>query len=215
VRNAGEIFTAPRRYPFAYVNGRAALARARGYRVWDFKLLFHQLRWYESSFGSGPEFLRRLHHRGFTIVVLERRNRLLQALSYVHAEQTKYHFRDGDRPRYEQLDVDPAEIVSALHNFHIDATWGREALGDLPRLELCYEDDLASPEAQLATTKRVLAAVGLDLHTPRTSLVRVAPSTVRERVRNYEDLVATLARTRYATFLDESSGPPTAESRRR
>jgi LPS sulfotransferase NodH len=204
VRYAGEIFGGPRRYPCAYLNGEAALARLRGYRVWAFKLLFHQLRWYESSFGSAPEFLARLHARGFTLVVLERRNRLLQALSYIHAEQTQYHFRDGEHPGFEQLEVDPAEVVAVLHAFHTDGAWGRGVLGDLPRIELCYEDDLATPEAQRAATERVLTAVGLDPHVPKTSLVTVAPGTVRERVRNYDDLAATLARTRFASFLDES-----------
>jgi hypothetical protein len=203
VRYAGEIFSEPRRFPFAYMNGEAALARLRGYRVWAFKLLFHQLRWYESSFGSAPDFLARLRDRGFTFVVLERRNRLLQALSYIHAEQTQYHFRDGERPRYDRLQIDPAEVVAALHIFDTDARFGREALGDLPYLELWYEDDLSSPERQRATTERVLSTVGLAAHVPESSLVKVAPTTVRERVRNYDDLAATLARTRYARFLDE------------
>lgn len=201
VRCAGELFEAPPRAPLSYVAGRAALARARGYPAWLFKLLFHRLKWFESSFGSAPEFLRGLLDRGFTIVLLERRNRLMQALSFLHAERTQYHFRANDSGAYEPLDVDPAEVIWAMHEFDSYATWGRAVLGDLPRLELWYEDDLASPERQLSAAGRVFAAAGLEAHVPASAVKRVAPTTARERVRNYDDLVAALATTRFASFV--------------
>lgn len=156
----------------------------------------------ESSFGSAAQFLGQLHERGFTFLVIDRRNRLLQALSYIHAERTQYHFRSGERARYEKFVIDPVEVVASMHIIDGNAKWAREILGDIPRLELCYEDDLMTPEAQVESVRRVLAAVGLEAHEPRTSLVSVAPRSVRERVLNYEDLAATLAPTRFAGFLE-------------
>ena len=212
---AGEIFAAPpsvprvppeaagaiaRRSPLAYVAGRAALSNLRGHPMWSFKLLFHQLRWFEAScFGSAPEFLQCLRERGFILVVLERRNTLLQALSLLHAMRTQYHFRD--HAPYEPLEVDPVELVWALHELDFNARWGRFMLGDLPRIELTYEDDLVSPERQLATAERIFVAAGVEPRPPTSSLRQVAPGTVRERISNYDDVVATLATTRYAEFL--------------
>ncbi len=94
VRCEGELFHERRPLAPRYLYGKTVVARAQGFRAWGAKLLFHQLHWFESSFGSSRSFLRGLHRDGFTLVVLERRNPLLQALSFVHAERHQYHFRD-------------------------------------------------------------------------------------------------------------------------
>lgn len=204
VRCEGELFKHPRPYPFRYLEGKAKLAALRGHRVWGCKLLFQQLRWWATAFGSAREFLNRLHEAGYTFVVLDRRNLLLQALSLVHAERSElFHYAADEQPRFEPIFVDAAEVLSLVYTFDDYSAWAHSIVAQLPHVELWYEEDLLSMSQQQATARRLFEVLGL--HTAldaQPKFVRVAPQSVRERVVNYEDLESTFTRTRFARFLE-------------
>lgn len=203
VRADGEVFATPRRLPLAFASGRAALANLRGYS-WGFKLIFQHLMWFEPCYGDGPTFLRELHRRGFLFVIVERRNLILQALSYLHAERSSYHFRTA-AGSFDRMVVEPAELLAAMHLIEQASRWGHAALGSLPRIELEYEDDLRGPARQARSAAAVFEEIGLPPHEPASSLVRVAPTTIRDRVENYDQVATALRSTKYADLLGEAS----------
>jgi LPS sulfotransferase NodH len=201
IRCDGELFKAPRRAPLAFLEGRARLAGRSGCAAWGSKLLFQQLRWFDAEFGSATGFLEALHERGFVLVVLHRRNALLQTLSFLHAGQSQFHFRDGTAPTFEPMFVDPAEVLANVFNFDLYNEWARLAVRDVPHVDLVYEDDLEQASSQQAAVDRIAAALGLPPMPVSTSFRSVAPRTIAERIVNVDDVVATFARTRFAHLV--------------
>lgn len=212
VRAAFELLSEPRPAPVRYLEGQAVEAWLRGRkRAFGFKVTFEQLRWSEHTFGPSDEVLRRLHEKGYTIVFLDRRSNLSQALSHMQIERLKAergqdgagHFQKDDDFEFRPYPVDAVEVLARLHHHESYAAWARTVLEGLPHLDLVYEDDLEPPERHQATADRIYEALGLESAPVESPLVRVTPPSPLDRVENIDELRAVLAPTRYASVLDE------------
>jgi LPS sulfotransferase NodH len=206
VRCEGEILTPPVRHPFSWFDGRAAATGLRGRSAWGFKLITHHLRWHADQYGDGPEFLERLVDDGFRIICLRRRSWLLQALSLVHATRTKYHFTVDDDVRFEPMTVDPVQLLYFLYDIEEQDETTVATLGDLPRVELWYEDDLLTTDRQQATLDRLTDELGVERIPATSRVVAVAPPTIEDRVANLDEVADLIGRTRFGRFLEHRGG---------
>lgn len=206
-----ELLSEPRPWAIRYLEGKAVEAWLRGRKkAWGFKVTFEQLRWGERSFGPGRELLEQLHDRGYTVVFLDRRSILSQALSHMQIERLKGergrdgagHFQRDDDFAFTPYEVDPVEVVARLHWHETYRNWARSVVETLPHLELVYEDDLERPDRQQATADRLFEALGLSSAPVDSPLVRVTPPAPRDRVKNLDELDAVLSRTRFRELLD-------------
>jgi len=201
VRCEGEILATPVARPLTWFDGRSALASLRGAYVWGCKIITQHLQWYPDTYGPTGELLRELVERDYTIVRIRRRDWLLQALSLIHAAETKYHFTAGEDVCFERMTVDPEQLVYCLYALEEQERLAEATLRGLPRLELCYEDDLRTPDRQAATMARLADAFSIPRVAVQTDVVPGAPPTLSERVTNLDEVAALLSRTRYARFL--------------
>jgi LPS sulfotransferase NodH len=204
VRCEGEILASPVSRPLTWFDGRSALASLRGHDVWGCKIITQHLQWFPETYGPAGDLLRALTDRDYTIVHVRRRDWLLQALSLVHAAQTKYHFTAGDHVRFNRMTVDPEQVLYCLYAIEEQERLAEATLSELPRLELCYEDDLLTPDRQAATMDRLADALSIPRAPVQSDVVPGAPPTACERVDNLEDLANLLRHTRYARFLEPS-----------
>jgi LPS sulfotransferase NodH len=93
VRCEGELLQQPRRWPLAYVNGRAALGGLGG-RAWGCKILDSHLHLgLVQSRPPGHRLLPALVDDGWTVIHLQRQDLLAQALSFLRAMDGQWHFR--------------------------------------------------------------------------------------------------------------------------
>jgi LPS sulfotransferase NodH len=201
IRCEGEILATPVTRPLTWFDGRSALASLRGTYVWGCKIITQHLQWYPNAYGPPGELLRALVDRGYTIVHIRRRDWLLQALSLVHAAETKYHFTAGEDVRFERMTVDTEQLVYFLYAIEEQERLAETSLRGLPRLELCYEDDLRTPERQAATMDRLADVFAIPRVAVESDVVPGAPPTLGERVANLDEVAELLSRTRYARFL--------------
>ncbi len=141
---------------------------------------------------------------GYRLVVLRRRDWLLQALSAAHATRTRYHFTRDQAASFEAMTIDPVEVLSLLLTMEQEDQAVEAAVADLPHVEVWYEDDLLAPDRQQAALERITAALGLPPAPARSDFVRVAPPTFRGRVANADEVAALLAPTRFARFLERA-----------
>ena len=196
-----EILAFRRRRPDRLVEGRARLAGIRGCRAYGFKVLTGHILTTQ-HLPDASNHLRRMADNGWLVVHLSRRNRLHQAISALRAHRTQYHFEDGHVPSFEPLRVDPAELLAFLGLYATSEGEAAELLRDVDALNLIYEDDLASPEAQERTVQRIVEALGLPGAPTSTRQRRVHPASTRAMVANYDEVVELLRGTRYASYLD-------------
>lgn len=209
----GEILQRPRRHPGAYLRGHALrmTLRARHRRsipaVHGWKLVTNHVRWYPEVFPDARAFVDELVADGSTIIHLRRRNLLNQALSLICAEQTQFHYRSGDRRlEFAPVVFEPERLLAQLYHYEEDDQWLTKTIGDLPRLELTYEDDLADPAAQEVTAARVFRELGLAPAEIAAGVHKVAPPDPRGRIANHAEVARALAGTRYEELLGGLSG---------
>jgi LPS sulfotransferase NodH len=210
IRCDSEILGVRRQFPGQLIASRTALAGLRGARAFGFKLLRTHL--LANHVADPGEFVRDLHRDGFHVIVLERRDLLSQAVSYVRASGGHYHHRRDSAAAFTPQAVDPIEVLTYMFTLEQEVLFARNALAGIDHLTLRYEDDLADPSRQQLTADRVCAVLGLDPQPVRSDLVRVTPHDVREQVENYAELAAALAGTRYACWLETGAGAPTPEA---
>jgi LPS sulfotransferase NodH len=198
----GEVLMARRTLPDQLVRSREALAGLRRARAYGFKLTR------DNILAQGVEepagFVRALHERGYRMVLLERRDLLQHAISYVRAEQVGYiHYRRAAGGPFSATALDPMAVVAFMYVLEDVAHFCRGALSGIPHIKLVYEDDLVTTERQQAAADRICRALGLHPATVRSDLVRVTPGATEDQLSNYDELAEMLARTRYAQYLPE------------
>lgn len=201
IRCDGEIFFTRRVAPTGFLLRHAANARFKGAGAYGFKLLAHHAGLQDIE--DAGRFLRALHERGFLLIVLERRDLLQQAISRVRLASTQQHYRRADSAVFSPLRVDPMAIIAAMFLIEDAVSSVREALADIPQLNLVYEDDLADAEAQQSTADRICAYLDLTPAPVESDLVRYAPRSTREQVENFAELAELLSGTRYGKYLND------------
>jgi LPS sulfotransferase NodH len=193
-----EILNVRRVLPAEMLLRRSARARLSG-RAYGFKLLGHHAKLQNPE--APISYLRAFHDRGFQIILLERRDWLMQAISAMRAAGSQYHYRRGDQVQFAPARLDPTAILAALWLIDQGASFIRTALAELPALSLVYEDDLATESAQARTVDRVCEYLGLPTAPVQTELVKIGPDSAAQQVANFDEVAALLAATPYATFL--------------
>jgi hypothetical protein len=202
VRCEGELLAKRVPRPLAWFDGRSASARLQGQLVWGCKVISQHLRWFPDTYGEGGQLLRDLVERDYKLIVLRRRDWLLQALSAAHAGRTQYHFTSDDATSFDAMRVDPVEVLSLLLTMEQEDAVVTSSVADLPHVELWYEDDLQTPDRQQRTLDRLTDELGIEPATVSSRYVSVAPPSFAGRVANADEVAELIASTRFAPFLD-------------
>ncbi len=199
VQCEGELLQRPRRWPVAYLNGRAALGGS-GQRAWGCKILDSHL--HEGMAQSSPDGERALGQLcagGWTIVNLRRRDLLAQALSFLHAMQGQWHFRAPSG--FTPFEADPAAVIALLYVLDGNARWLDERLAEVPHTTVSYEDDLRRPERRDAALRRLADLLGVSAAGATTDLQAGAPAQPQDRVTNMAAVVRAIEQTRFAPLV--------------
>jgi LPS sulfotransferase NodH len=187
--------------PVTYVQSRAVLARRhRGIRAYGFKCLVPDI---ENRYKfDAVALVAQLRVRGYQVVALRRRDVLAQALSFLHAKGRKqWHLRTGDARVFDPLAIDPAELITMLDRIESRRARFNAIVSDVEHVEVVYEDDLVNAADHQSTIDRVCSALGLPVAPVQTNMERVAPESLPQRVRNYDEIVEALGQSRFAYLV--------------
>lgn len=195
----GELLQRAPRLPLAYLNGRAVLG-GRGRAAWGCKILDSHLHLgLTRSRPPGERLLPDLAARGWTIVNLRRRDLLAQALSYAHAMQGQWHFRELSS--FAPFEADTAAIIALLHVLDGNGRWLDDKLSEVPHTTVSYEEDLRPPERRDATLAHLADVLGVEHGAGSTELRAVAPERPEQRITNFDELARALEHTRFADLV--------------
>ena len=188
--------------PSAYVGCRASLCPCVAY---GFKLLTYHVQHVHRGL-DGAAFLRDLVSSGFGILHLRRMNLLRLALSNMYAPYTGvWTQRTSWKGAAElpKMQVDMDELDHWLNRCKRAAEIELSYLGDLPRLEFVYEDDLEHAGYLQGTASRAYEYIGVGPATARTDLLRETTPELSGFVSNYDELGRGLRGTRYEQYLED------------
>ena len=178
--------------PRSLIEAHARLAQTRAH---GFKFKHYQLT-ERHGVNDVAGFLTDLHEGGWRYIYLSRRNVVRHALSSILRASTGVTHRLGDKPtgakdEYPRVRVDVDELRTWIEQKRERETIELDALGDLPRIDVVYDDDLVGTESQTAATARIVEWLGLP---PAPMSAKIRPNTPKR----LSDLVDNLDELRRA-----------------
>lgn len=194
----GEILRYPPLSPVRYVENRLrALPTPRR----GFKLLSYQVRGLRTA-ADRAAIRVWLVDRDARVIRLRRENLFDHAVSNIYAARRgAYHSTDRRAGRHLRLRIEVAELRGWMEGSAALLSFEDDFLGDLPRLELGYERDLATGAARSAAFRAVADYLGVPHLDVQPSLQRVTPRDYRDLILNYREIEAGLGGTDLARYL--------------
>ena len=196
-----EILAERARDPRGLIEAHARLCetRAHGFKHKHYQLTLRQ------RIEDPAAFLQSLHDDGWKMLHLTRRNVVRHALSGIARERTGVTHKLGgkDSGAFEKLHVEVDELRGWVEDRKERQAREMAAIGDLPRLEIVYDDDLMSAESQSAACARVVEWLGLP---PAEMTAKIRPNTpkkLRDFVANFDELAEAFAGTDEERFFAE------------
>lgn len=194
-----EILGQPRAFPIRFVENAA---RASGAECFGFHVKIYQLTsWQRVEDVHG--WLSSLQARGWKILYLRRENLLRHVVSNVFAEAAgAWHHRSGETiKRPERITLPLERLHHGIEGRRRNIAAERTALEGLDYLELVYERDLETPEAQAETFTRIQAYLGVETTPLSTSLKKAVARPLEDLVDNYGEVQSALTGTPDEVFL--------------
>lgn len=201
IRCDSEVLRDPAAFPNAVINGRAVMAKRAGKKAYGFKLQPRQA--FELQWLHPVTWLPELHADGWILVHLRRRNMLHQVISAIRASRSEFHPTKDRATEFAPITVDPADVLTGLSLLEESVSATERSLRDVPSIELWYEDDLATDDAQHRTVGLLCDRLGLPAHWEPAALAKVQPAATRDMVTNYDEIAAAVAATRFASYLSD------------
>jgi len=184
--------------PAAYLKGMARLSSAENFLC---HVKIYHLGNNREDAGAKrvdpAEFLQSLSDDGWSIVHLQRRDKLRHFLSGIIAKKRGGYHKFDDSPEKITITVDRQEMERVLRRRAGTDRREREILSTVNHLPLIYEDHLSTSEVQAQTVKRLLDFVGLERRMARTTMKKINSRPLEEVIDNYADV------QRWARELEE------------
>lgn len=140
--------------------------------------------------------------------ILVRRRNLLKTLvsrrsasesGVYHVSRTLNVGSAVDDWRARGVRLDPATIISDLDAIRTeDAAWKNQLTGDIPNIEIIYEDYIRDIENQ---NRRILEFLGVRTLPLTSDLKKVNPDDLSQSIKNFDEVTSVLKGTRYEEFL--------------
>lgn len=195
----GEILNQPALAPIAMAKRELARvdSTCRGFKLLNYQLLQQmngrQIERMKDWFRSGE----------ITVFHLRREHLLRHTLSNLYAQQRGvYHSTGVKKDTAKTINVSPDSLLRSLKWNEQLMEMENEFLSDIPRHEIVYETDLATPEAQQATADRTFRQLGFEPVPASSPLKPVTPREYSSFVENWDEVAAALAPTSWARFLE-------------
>ncbi|MBU2103030.1 MAG: hypothetical protein ABH865_00115 [Candidatus Omnitrophota bacterium] len=190
-------------FPTMYLEGRCASLKEK--QVYGCKIMVHQIT--DLRYASSRDFLGGLNRRGWKIVVLNRRNIFMQAISSCVARVTgRWTSTAGAAPQTpEPVSIEYEYLLKKIEDQERWTSHQKSLLEGVPYLECVYEDDLLESGYHQKTADRIFAYLDLSFVPIRPHLERLLNKPLGELIENYSEIRDKIKRTRYAGYLVDCS----------
>lgn len=172
--------------------------------VYGFKLLLYHLSEVHGMAAPG-RFLQWLHTLGFKVIYLRRQNRLHHAVSLVvSAKRRVLHEPQSSQPGDScPITIEPTDVLQTMAKFEANYRCETELLRTIPHLSLVYEEHLGVAQQHQTTADLVFDHLGLTTEPVIANLRKIMPLDLRQRILNYDEVIAAIAQSQYAQLLTE------------
>jgi len=175
--------------PAAYLNGMARLSSAENFLC---HVKIYHLGHDRKVAGAKPvdpgEFLQTLSNDGWSIVHLQRSDKLRHYLSRIIAEKRGGYHKFDDSPEKITITVDRQDMERVLRNRATIDRREKEFLATINHLPLIYEDHLSTSELQAETINTLLDFIGLERRMATTKMKKINSRPLEDVIENYADV---------------------------
>ena len=195
-----EILYHRRLLPVRYAIGREAATRPD--TVYGFKVKIYQLE-YVQNYESAADFLDALTDRNWKLVHLWRQDIFRQCISARMAWQKNlWHANDQKQDQVDQtVHMDAEKLASEMRSRIQYREQEKAILDGREHLEINYEEDLSTPQAQQRTLNDIFEYLGLDAHPVSTNMKKTSKRHLSDQISNYDEVIETVAKQGLAQYL--------------
>ena len=174
-----------------------SLSCPAGKKVLGFVVHYNELFQSNYTAGLGDELMK----RNFRVIHLSRKNQLRRFLSKQVAFRTEvWTDTNGNHPSTLKVELSPIDLFFDIRRTVAHAEQTRRVFGDLPMLDISYEDLCADCSGQLA---RVCEFVGAPHEDITPGIFKQETRSLREAIINYDRLKRLYAVTRYRRYFED------------
>lgn len=187
-------------FPMLYIRGQTVKVKEKNY---GFQL--KPLHLIKSTFISPEKIMTTLHKNGWKIIYLQRRNLLRQVISImIGMQRQQWHGTQKEPFVKYNFFIDSKKLIKEIQRRENLTLQQKKMLAHISsNFERNYEDDLLKSEQHQKTADRVFEYLGLDSVPVKTKLIKASSDRLSDMIVNYEEIVSTISKTKYAKFLDE------------
>lgn len=151
------------------------------------------------------QFMLDLCKQGWKIIYIKRRNIFRQVVAAIIARaKNKYVYRLPDRPsKLEKTHIDCGKLIKKMEKQEMLLAKEEEILQNLPHIKLAYEDDFQKTEYHQRTADKVFEYLNVASVPASTNCVKATSGKLSDFIQNYEEVVQTVSKTKYAKFLKD------------
>lgn len=166
-----------------------------GFRLKWMHLLCHRVK---------PEqYLNKMIGSGWQFIYSRRRNLLQQTLSFMIASRRgRWRDQTANPLSNRKFHIDCEQLLQNLEKQERWRLQEKAFLKAVPHLDIVYEDDLLLTKKHQSTLDRILAFLQLSSIPAQTDLVKTGSKNLADDIDNYDEVVGTISRTKYATYLE-------------
>lgn len=194
-----EILRFKKIFPKAFLKHKASLSNKM---VYGFKVKIYQLT--DCQMIQNPkQFISCLHKNGWKIIYLKRKNILRQAISNLIVVERKASFRlvgDGGY-NINRITVDCNKIIEKMEEREGYLAREHQVLNGIPHINIVYEEDLKDSGNHQSTSDKVFNYLGIPSYPVRTQFAKIVPHQLKDVIKNYNQMVGIVGRTKYAKYL--------------
>jgi len=141
--------------------------------------------------------------RDIHIISLDRRNRLLQLLSWQTAKLTQqWLMMTPSKHSLPMVDISREQLMTFVEAADAGRNAALARLSNLRRLDVVYEDMVSDFDTQMS---RVFDFLGVEAADVRPATLKQGGQPLRDRIRNFDTLRAEMRGMPYAWMLEESA----------
>ena len=203
----GELLMRKKFWPIDFIEGKAYRHTKTG-RTWGFKLKWWHPKKKQNQYTTS--LVRHLHHSGWKIVYLERKNILFQALSTLsgkarRSNQQNNKWRRSGKENPSPPSIDVSKLEDYVESRKNQREKEKEALSGLPYHHVIYERDLLRPNAHQRTLDELCSFLQLQKSKADINFKKMGGGSIGKYAKNKADVRKEIDRLGMNELLNDNS----------
>ncbi len=196
VKRKGEVW-----FPRIFIEGFSRMITSPNF---IFHVKFYQLNTNRQYPIDPHDFLKYLTSKGWKIIYLHRKNKLLHAMSNILVEERSQSAKYDNKKEDFQFNLDIQKLELMVQTLIEYEKKELNYLRDMKFKEVIYEDDLLTPASQKRTIQNILYWLNLENREAHTKNKKVNTRPLSAQIINHKEFLEVVKKRNWMSYLNKN-----------